>query len=123
MSGGPVESDPCWLQLLPRGYVWSLAGCVRPLCPGISHWAYSRRQLKCLPPLTLTRGIKQPPGQSSLGMEGLNIGQLNKHHYDPHVTCLPGIKVTSMLLCVLLHNFGLQIKELQVRSWLPSGDL
>lgn len=100
-----MESDPCWLRMAPAtGPMFGQrAGCVQRPRRGISHWAYSSSASH---PLAVTRGIKQPLEQSSLGMEGLNIGELNKHHYDPHAACLPGIKVASMLLCVLLHQLA-----------------
>lgn len=122
-----MESDPRWLCAAPAtGPMFGhRAECVQRPSAGISHWAYSKSHLKCLPPLAMTSGIKQPSERSSLGTEGLYIGELNKHHYDPHVVCLPGIKVTSTLLCVCFSagSLGLQIKELQVRSWLHNQEL
>lgn len=57
-----MESDPRWLCAAPAtGPMFGhRAECVQRPSAGISHWAYSKSHLKCLPPLAMTSGIKQP---------------------------------------------------------------
>lgn len=60
-----MESDPRWILSAPAtGPMFGQrAGCVQRPSRGISHWAYSESQLKCLPLPGRDQGDQAAPGE------------------------------------------------------------
>lgn len=96
-----MESDPCWIRA-GLCLVSEPGACGHRPQAFLTGLTVKARE-SASPSLAVSRGIRQPLERGSLGAEGLYIGELNKHRFDLCVARLPGIKVTSMLLGVLLH--------------------